>query len=51
MHNKRTLKVALYTLGCKLKQAETDSLVDQFHDAGYQPVSPNDIADIYIANT
>jgi threonylcarbamoyladenosine tRNA methylthiotransferase MtaB len=51
MHNKRTLKVALYTLGCKLNQAETESLIDQFHDAGYQPVSPNDIADIYIANT
>jgi len=41
----------LYTLGCKLNQAETESLIDQFHEAGYQPVSPNDIADIYIANT
>jgi len=51
MHDKRTLKVALYTLGCKLNQAETESLIDQFHEAGYQPVSPNDIADIYIANT
>jgi len=41
----------LYTLGCKLNQAETESLIYQFHEAGCQPVSPNDIADIYIANT
>jgi len=51
VHKKRTLKVAFYTLGCKLNQAETESLIDQFHEAGYQPVSPNDVADIYIANT
>jgi len=51
VHKKRTLKVAFYTLGCKLNQAETESLIDQFHEAGYQPVLPNDIADIYIANT
>jgi threonylcarbamoyladenosine tRNA methylthiotransferase MtaB len=51
VHKKRTLKVAFYTLGCKLNQAETESLIEQFHQAGYQPVSPNDVADIYIANT
>jgi len=38
-------------LGCKLNQAETESLVGQFSQSGFQIVSPNDVADIYIANT
>jgi len=45
------MRVALYTLGCKLNQAETESLVGQFSQSGFQLVSPNDVADIYIANT
>jgi threonylcarbamoyladenosine tRNA methylthiotransferase MtaB len=45
------MRVAFYTLGCKLNQAETESLVGQFSQSGFQLVSPNDIADIYIANT
>jgi threonylcarbamoyladenosine tRNA methylthiotransferase MtaB len=45
------IKVAFYTLGCKLNQAETESLAAQFNQAGYQLVSHNDVADIYIANT
>jgi len=45
------MRVAFYTLGCKLNQAETESLVGQFSRAGFQLVSPNDVADIYIANT
>jgi len=45
------MKVALYTLGCKLNQAETESLADRFGEAGYQIVAPNEKADIYIANT
>jgi len=45
------MKVAFYTLGCKLNQAETESLVGQFSQSGFQLVSPNDVADIYIANT
>jgi len=47
----RDNKVAFYTLGCKLNQAETESLAAQFGEAGYQLVAPNDAADIYIANT
>jgi threonylcarbamoyladenosine tRNA methylthiotransferase MtaB len=47
----RDTKVALYTLGCKLNQAETESLAGQFGEAGYQLVAPNDVADVYIANT
>jgi threonylcarbamoyladenosine tRNA methylthiotransferase MtaB len=45
------MKVAIYTLGCKLNQAETESLANRFNHAGFQLVSANDIADIYIANT
>jgi threonylcarbamoyladenosine tRNA methylthiotransferase MtaB len=45
------MKVAFYTLGCKLNQAETESLANRFSEAGFQIVSPNDVADIYIGNT
>ena len=45
------MRVAFYTLGCKLNQAETESLAGQFSQSGFQIVSPNDVADIYIANT
>ncbi len=45
------MKVAFYTLGCKLNQAETESLANRFSKAGFQLVSPGDRADIYIANT
>jgi len=38
-------------LGCKLNQAETESLANRFSQAGFQLVSPGDRADIYIANT
>ena len=45
------MRVTFYTLGCKLNQAETESLVGQFSRSGFQIVSPSDVADIYIANT
>ena len=45
------MRVAFYTLGCKLNQAETESLVHRFSEAGFQLVSPGDGADICIANT
>ncbi|MCK5181930.1 MAG: tRNA (N(6)-L-threonylcarbamoyladenosine(37)-C(2))-methylthiotransferase MtaB, partial [Dehalococcoidia bacterium] len=45
------MKVAFYTLGCKLNQAETESLASRFSQAGFQLVPPGDGADIYIANT
>ena len=45
------MKVAFYTLGCKLNQAETESLANRFSKAGFQLVTPGDGADIYIANT
>ena len=45
------VRVAFYTLGCKLNQAETESLAGQFGQAGYQLVAADNVADIYIANT
>jgi len=45
------IKVALDTIGCKLNQAETELLARQFAEAGYQLVSPDDEADVYILNT
>jgi threonylcarbamoyladenosine tRNA methylthiotransferase MtaB len=45
------MKVAFCTLGCKLNQAETESLAGRFSEAGFQLVPPSDGADIYIANT
>src|SRR4030043_1625713 len=44
------MRVTFYTLGCKLNQAETESLAGQFSRSGFQIVSPSDVADIYIAN-
>ena len=45
------MEVAFYTLGCKLNQAETEYLADQFSQAGFQIVDSNCEADIYVANT
>ena len=51
--NKRheDIRVALDTVGCKLNQAEVESLARQLAEAGYRLVSPADRADIYILNT
>lgn len=43
--------IALQTLGCKLNQAETESLARQFLEAGYQVVVPDHAADVYLLNT
>jgi len=51
MSESRDVRVAFYTLGCKLNQAETESLAGRFNEAGFQLVSPSDAADIYVANT
>ena len=43
--------VALDSLGCKLNQAEIQSLARQFEAAGYRLVDPDAKADIYVLNT
>ena len=44
-------RIALDTVGCKLNQAETQLLAQQFAQAGYQLVSAADGADVYVLNT
>jgi len=44
------MKVAIHTLGCKLNQAESELLAQQFAEAGYSIVS-GDGADIHVLNT
>jgi len=44
-------KVSFKTLGCRLNQYETDALVTQFHQAGYQVVDYSKTADITVINT
>jgi threonylcarbamoyladenosine tRNA methylthiotransferase MtaB len=45
------MKIVLETLGCKLNQAETESLARQFVQAGYELVENPNEADVYILNT
>jgi threonylcarbamoyladenosine tRNA methylthiotransferase MtaB len=44
-------KVAFKTLGCRLNQFETDSILTDFDKAGYEIVGFGDKADVYIVNT
>ena len=45
------MKVAFYTLGCKVNQYETNSMIRQFENNGYTIVSFDEVSDIYIINT
>ena len=45
------MKVAFYTLGCKVNQYETNLIKEKFEEKGYTIVNDEDIADIYIINT
>ncbi|MFH1662597.1 MAG: tRNA (N(6)-L-threonylcarbamoyladenosine(37)-C(2))-methylthiotransferase MtaB [Chloroflexota bacterium] len=49
--NSRDKRVKIDTLGCKLNQAETELLAEQFLQAGYRLTSSVDKADIYVLNT
>jgi threonylcarbamoyladenosine tRNA methylthiotransferase MtaB len=44
-------KVSFKTLGCRLNQYETDALVTQFHQAGYEIVDYSTPSDITVINT
>lgn len=44
-------RLGVVTLGCKVNQYDTDSVVTQFTNAGYTLVDFNDEADIYLINT
>lgn len=43
--------VAFYTLGCKVNQAETDSMVADLEKRGFALVPFDSVADVYIVNT
>lgn len=45
------MKVAFYTLGCKVNQYETNLVKEQFEEKGYEIVAETEVADIYIINT
>lgn len=45
------LKVAIYTLGCKVNQYESDGVVEMFIKEGYEVVDFSEYSDIYIINT
>ena len=45
------MKVAFYTLGCKVNQYETNGMIQAFMENGYEIVDFSEKADIYIINT
>ena len=45
------IKIAFHTLGCKVNQYETEALKEKFVQKGYEIVSDEDRADIYVINT
>ena len=45
------MKAAYYTLGCKVNQYDTQLMRDQLERLGYQTVSFDEEADLYIVNT
>ena len=45
------MKVAFLTLGCKVNQYETNGMIQQFQERGYEVTEFEDVADIYIINT
>ncbi|WP_209010589.1 tRNA (N(6)-L-threonylcarbamoyladenosine(37)-C(2))-methylthiotransferase MtaB [Anaerovorax sp. IOR16] len=45
------MKIAFYTLGCKVNQYETQALKEKFIDKGYEIVEDTEFADVYVINT
>ncbi len=44
-------KIAFKTLGCRLNQYETDTLISQFKKGGFEVVDYKEEADVYVVNT
>lgn len=44
-------RIAFYTLGCKLNQAETAALQNAAEELGYKTVAFDDNADVYVVNS
>ncbi len=45
------MKISFKTIGCRLNQAETEDLKQEFLDAGYSVASPKQASDVFIINT
>lgn len=45
------MRIAFYTLGCKVNTYETESVWEQFKDDGYTRVDHKEYADVYVINT
>lgn len=45
------MKVAFYTLGCKVNQYDTQMMSEKFTAAGYTVVGFDELADVYVINT
>jgi threonylcarbamoyladenosine tRNA methylthiotransferase MtaB len=45
------MKVAIYTLGCKVNQYESNGIIQKFIDNGFEVVDFTEKADVYIINT
>ena len=45
------MRIAFYTLGCKVNQYETQILTQIFAADGYDVVSHTDLADVYVVNS
>ncbi len=43
--------VAVFTLGCKVNQYESEAILEAFEHRGFLPARPEEICDIYIINT
>ena len=43
--------VAFHTLGCKVNTYESNAMLKQFIEAGYQEVDFKEVADVYVINT
>ncbi len=45
------MKFCVYTLGCKVNQYESESIINQIKSAGHQYTTALEFADVYIVNT
>lgn len=51
MNEYQNIKVAIYTLGCKVNQYESEAILEAFEQRGFLPCRPDEVCDIYVINT
>ena len=45
------MKVCVFTLGCKVNECESDSLISELYEKGYDVTDKMEYADVYVINT